>query len=548
MNIRCHVEYIQNGIRESQDFEKSLSGGLAAAVKVRGKHIGCTLHADTETELTAFSLTLDYAFPQGCRLLLNGYQSWTDTAELGKNNRQNGLRFVPRLMRNALALESYGDYAFADYSGKRGVLHGFTYAYVRTGERLDFFGSLCEKTGFTQIIFDTRRNKIVLRKDCAGLVFSGEYEILGVLRAMGREDAVFDAYFGALGVPRPTAPPVSGYTSWYNHYENINAELIGLALENAAAAPFKPDVFQIDDGYTRAVGDWLLPDESKFPRGMAELCRGIHAKGMKAGLWLAPFVCTAASQLFVEHGDWLLRDAKGKPVKAGHNWGGSYALDFYNEAFRDYLRCVFDTVLNDWGFDLLKLDFLYACCILPQHGKTRGQVMDEAMAFIRECAGNKLLLGCGVPLASAFGRVDYCRIGCDVSLDWDDKPFMRLLHRERISTKNCIRNTLFRRQLNGRAFLNDPDVFLLRADNSALTQEQKRLLCTVNHLFGSLVFTSDDMNAYDTETAELLHSCRELSGARVVRVDANERRTELVFVRNDREETLAFDHRRGLLL
>ena len=44
----------------------------------------------------------------------------------------------------------------------------------------------------------------------------------------------------------------------------------------------------------------------------------------------------------------------------------------------------------------------------------------------------------GSSSASAFGRAEYCRIGCDVGLDWDDKPQMRLLHRERVSTKNSL--------------------------------------------------------------------------------------------------------------
>ena len=46
----------------------------------------------------------------------------------------------------------------------------------------------------------------------------------------------------------------------------------------------------------------------------------------------------------------------------------------------------------------------------------------------------------------------------DVSLDWDDVWYMRLFHRERVSTKQAINNTVFRRQLNGRAYGSDPDV------------------------------------------------------------------------------------------
>ena len=79
----------------------------------------------------------------------------------------------------------------------------------------------------------------------------------------------------------------------------------------------------------------------------------------------------------------------------------------------------------------------------------------------------------------AFGLVDYCRVSCDVSLDWDDVWYMRLFHRERVSTKQAIKNTLFRRQLNGRAYGSDPDVFFLREENCKLTAEQKRTLATV---------------------------------------------------------------------
>ncbi len=146
---------------------------------------------------------------------------------------------------------------------------------------------------------------------------------------------------------------------------------------------------------------------------------------------------------------------------------------------------------------MVKLDFLYAVCLIPRKDKTRGQIMTEAMEFLRECVGEKLILGCGVPLGPSFGLVDYCRIGCDVGLDWDDKFYMRRLHRERISTINSIKNAIGRRHLNGRAFWNDPDVFLLREDNISLSSTQRETLSIVNQLFGSLLFTSDNINRYD---------------------------------------------------
>ena len=96
-----------------------------------------------------------------------------------------------------------------------------------------------------------------------------------------------------------------------------------------------------------------------------------------------------------------------------------------------------------------------------------------------------------MPLGSAFGKVEYCRIGCDVGLDWDDKLHMRLLHRERISTRNSLGNTYGRAPLDGRAFGNDPDVFFLR-DDVRLTQAQRDELLFADADLGSVFLTSDD--------------------------------------------------------
>ena len=107
-----------------------------------------------------------------------------------------------------------------------------------------------------------------------------------------------------------------------------------------------------------------------------------------------------------------------------------------------YVKTVFRTVIDDWGFSFVKLDFLYAACMTGAHGFSRGELMGRAMDFLRETVGDGKILGCGVPLASAFGVVDYCRIGCDVSLDWDGSPAWR-----RITSYNVCYTKLLRQQL-----------------------------------------------------------------------------------------------------
>ena len=187
-----------------------------------------------------------------------------------------------------------------------------------------------------------------------------------------------------------------------------------------------------------------------------------------------------------------------------------------------YLKQVFDRVLKDWGFDLVKLDFLYGAAPFGNGRESRAGRMQRAMALLRSWCGDKLILGCGVPVMPAFGVVDYCRIGCDVSLDWDDVWYMRLFHRERVSTRQSIGNTVFRRQLNGRAYGSDPDVFFLREENCKLTPQQKDQLATVNALFSGILLTSDMPSRYTLEMREQYAALRDLSAhAENICVDAD---------------------------
>ena len=134
---------------------------------------------------------------------------------------------------------------------------------------------------------------------------------------------------------------------------------------------------------------------------------------------------------------------------------------------------------------------------LPSATQNRGQRMAEALDFLRSCVPEGTYFDlCGVPLVSAFGRTEYCRIGPDVGLDWDDVPYMRTLHRERVSTKRSLANTKARAHLDGRVFRNDPDVFFLRRDVK-LTDEQRADLLASDAMLGGVFFTSDAVGEWD---------------------------------------------------
>ncbi len=473
---------------------------------VSGGELWCVdLECDSPSELNSLQITCEHEFCAEDTVFANGYQSWTDARERPLKERVPGL---PQLFRSLYArhkLEAYGDYSFVPYSRKAGVFTAHTYAYIREKSgQLVFCGSLSERSGYTLIEVNSRCSKIFIRKDCEGLVVDGKRRVLELFVAIGKDNPVFDSWFSHMGIMSPTSRPAVGWTSWYYHYTNISQEIILANLHNYSEKKIPLDVFQVDDGWQKSVGDWLTVNE-KFPNGMKPIADAVRAAGYRPGLWLAPFICEKKSDIFNLHSDWLARDADGNLLIAGNNdgWSGEfYALDIYHSEVRNYLRRVFDKVLVEWGFDLVKLDFLYAVALAPRIGtkvpRCRGEIMCDAMDLLRELVGSKQILGCGVPLGPAFGKVDYCRIGCDVGLGWDDREAAMVHYRERISTVTSITNAIGRRHLDGRAFWNDPDVFLLRDEANSLSKNQRHSLFLANIIFGNLVFTSDDISKYTT--------------------------------------------------
>lgn len=448
----------------------------------------------------ASEIVVDLGCNSGDKLFFNGYQSWTPSHEVSPTSTFAPIKPFFKVAGRPWGTTRYGDAFFIDYTGKPGCFHGFTYMYRRRGDTYVLFGSTDETNGYTIFYYDAIMHELRIVKDVG---FTNKYDKdIHVVCFEGSEDEVFDAWFEAAGIKCRDAKPLAGYSSWYNRYDKITDETITEDL-NGCAKVLKPgDLFQIDDGWQTNVGDWEAHPE-KFPRGMKASVEDIHEKGFLAGLWLAPYSAAYNSELVKNHPDWLLKRS-GRPWYCGCNWGGFYSLDIDNRYVKEYLRILFDRIFNEWGFDLVKLDFLYSAAPWETTrgsylGESRGARMCRAMKYLREWCGDGLILGCGVPLGPAFGVVDYCRIGCDASLDWENTPLMRQVNREIVSTRNAIGDIYYRRQLDGRAFLNDPDVFFLRRDNIKLSDKVKDMHAKVCAQYGSCLLTSDNMGQYDRD-------------------------------------------------
>lgn len=501
---------------QSLDFTQSVETpdvmlAVNCAALSGGSRITVILTPKTEIEICECRLMTSERLEEQNPIFLNGYQTWTDSRETTLHES------IPKLNKLLWPItHMYGDYSFYPY--RRNKLQSWTYTYIRHSENqhITLYGSLNEYTGYTAFEYDKIQKSLSVLKDCKGLVpqVGKPYDMFDIFTAYGEENEAFDCYFAAAEIPKPRVQPCTGWTSWYNYYTNVTQKDILENLNAFRSQNIPIDILQIDDGYQQAVGDWLNIN-NKFPSGMRYLAQEIQKSGYKAGLWLAPLICEKTSRIYREHPDWVLG-------KAGFNpgWSGIfYVLDFYNEGVRDYLRDVFDTVLNQWNYDMVKLDFLYAAALIPRKDKTRGQVMYECMRFLRETAGDKIILGCGVPLGCSFGLVDYCRVSSDVALKWEDRLLAALHYRERVSTSNALTSTIGRRHLNGRAFYNDPDVFILRNDSNQLSKDQRYTLFLINRVLGGLVFTSDNIKEYTEGQMKLYQTLFTLKDKVILRAE-----------------------------
>ena len=474
-------------------------------------------------------------------IFLNGYQSWTDSRERYFLRFEKNLLHLPKRLLDTYSFDRYGDYTFYDYDIRR--VHGYDVFY-RKGVRNGFLLNLNYKRAYLIIEVDRRTGLISLRSDVMGAkVPAGErFPLVDYVCSSDYESGMRD--FERRFPPRPIEK-IFGYTSWYNYYQDISEQIL---LRDLEALDDRFNLFQIDDGYETFVGDWLDVDEKKFPHGLSFIPEKAHARGFKAGIWLAPFVAEEKSRLFQEKPDFFKRDKDGQFVKCGSNWSGFYALDLAKPEVREYIKkCL--RHYAEMGFDLFKLDFLYAASLPEYEGKTRSEVAEGAYDFLREVLPDRLILGCGATLFNAIGKFDYMRIGPDVSLSFDDAFYMKFFHRERPSTKITVQNTIYRSFMNGRFFGNDPDVFLLRKDNIALTERNKIALLTINALFGSVLMTSDNIATYDETARKALDKALKLFyEARVISYARSPGRIKIRYELEGEEHKIKYDTERGVIL
>lgn len=488
-------------------------------------------------------ITLKVKYPisvsQDSLIYCNGFQSWSYSREYTVNERYDSIPAILRPLLKKMGVLNIGDENFAPQPRKKGVFKSSAHFYTRKykSNDIELVGSIDEQIGYTSFIIDCNTSTLTAVKDFEGLTLSSETVLYKIVKLKDEYNIAWDEYFNKCGVKTLNAVPLKGYSSWYNNYRNISESIILRDFEAITELAGKNiNLFQIDDGYQPTIGDITDVDKVKFPNGLKPIVDKIHEKSLKAGLWICPFGVTKKSKIYKEHNDWIVKNSKNKPIKAGIAWGGFYAIDIYNPNAAEYIKRSLNTVIKDWGFDLLKLDFLYCAAIQPRNGKTRAMIMNDAVKLLRDCVPNTPIIGCGVPITPSYNAFEYMRIGADCSFAWGS--LIDKVSPEMLSTRKTTQNMLYRRYYDKRAFYNDPDVFYIRESNIKMPKSKKQLHAQLCKMSGSVLLTSDDTSEYDetqkeellkliTEPRNLINSVERAN--RYVRVNFNNNKSHIIF-------------------
>lgn len=309
-----------------------------------------------------------------------------------------------------------------------------------------------------------------------------------------------DGFAARAGV-RALRPAPTVWCSWYHYYTGVTEADMLENLDAIQATGLPVDVVQLDDGWESEIGDWLtLSGRFSSLESFVDRVRSI---GLRAGIWVAPFLVGARSSLAKDHPEWLIAGPDGRPADAGHNWAQEvYGLDVTHPGAADYLRRAFGW-LRSIGIDYFKIDFIYAGGLpgLRHSGVEPLSAYREGVSLIRSVIGPAAyLLGCGAPMLPSVGLVDAMRVSADVAVHYeplDGDPAMP-------SQRGATLSTVGRAWQHGRFWVNDPDCIVARP-----AVERREEWATVVERYGGLRGSSDriaDLDRWGMETTRRLLS------------------------------------------
>jgi alpha-galactosidase len=150
------------------------------------------------------------------------------------------------------------------------------------------------------------------------------------------------------------------YVSWdsWGYGAAIDEQTLRRNADLAAALGI--ELFTVDLGWARAIGDWYA-DDRKFPGGLDALADYVHSLGMKFGLHFAFAEADPASPVIAQHPDWTSTEDSG--------YHGAVSLCLANQPMQDWIVKQAIRMIDEYHVDWILQDGenMVKECTNPSH-------------------------------------------------------------------------------------------------------------------------------------------------------------------------------------
>lgn len=473
---------IRVGCLEILTSVESLAGGLVVSTVVRNL-------CRAPVSLPEIGITVPV---EPSRILEHGWQSWSVVRRCHPSDVLPARSWLPAWLRAMLLADPNG-------AGERVAGDQFLLSDV------GLVGFVGGHSHLGVVRSEPGRQVAVALLDGAELAPGGERVLEPVWIAGGDPSQLYSQWldlWAAHDGARCATPAPLGWCSWYQYQSAVRPDDVAANLPLLAEHGIQ--VVQIDDGYQSRVGDWL-DFRPGWEGGLSGLATAIAGTGMAPGIWTAPFLAAADSQLARHHPDWLVKGEDGRALGVAWNptWGGwAHALDTTCPRVLEHVRELF-LELGAQGFRYFKVDFCYAAAVAGKRSQTvtRAEAMRRGLAAIREAIGDDaFLLASGCPLGPAVGLVDAMRVSPDTGPRWGPQAGDRLQFPEpQAALRFAVEASVLRAPMHRRLWINDPDCLMVRPFDTELNRVQRGIAAALTAGTGALMTLSDDTTRYTPE-------------------------------------------------
>jgi len=312
-------------------------------------------------------------------------------------------------------------------------------------------------------------------------------------------------------ITKPAPSVVNGWCNWFYTMDSFDENEILLNARFAAQElkPYGLEYIQIDEGFQNSHGDWQ--GNSRFPHGLKWLCKKIKDLGLRPGIWIAPFVISENSAVFREHPEWLIRDDNGNPLRIGPwpsvntDWYRDenpkrYCLDISQPGAEKWYTDLIDTIANNWGFEMIKVDFvawtIFSAPSFYNKSATPASLYRKAMEIMRKTAGDEChILDCGPGFVTA-GYINSMRVEYDQYYGFSDAAWRQYFIGSSSSAGAAGKRFLYHNKL----WVNDIDHICI----DLLPLENARAAATLVGLSGGNIMSGDRLPNLSPSKIEIL--------------------------------------------